>query len=72
MENQVTEVKEKKKRNKSKIAIIVLSVVVALFVLGSGVAGYFVIANNYGFSDFLHVGKCEERVNGRYIYIHLQ
>ena len=49
MENQVTEVKEKKKRNKSKIAIIVLSVVVALFVLGSGVAGYFVIANNYGF-----------------------
>ena len=24
------------------------------------------IANRYGFSDFLHVGKCEEKVNGVY------
>ena len=24
------------------------------------------IANNYGFSDFLNVGKCEEKINGRY------
>ena len=24
------------------------------------------IANRYGFSDFLHVGKCEEKVNGGY------
>lgn len=24
------------------------------------------IANNYGFSDFLHVGKCEEKINGLY------
>ena len=24
------------------------------------------IANNYGFSDFLHVGKCEEKINNVY------
>lgn len=24
------------------------------------------LANNYGFSDFLHVGKCEEKIDGRY------
>ena len=24
------------------------------------------IANSYSFSDFLHVGKCEEKINGRY------
>lgn len=24
------------------------------------------LANNYGFSDFLLVGKCEEKINGRY------
>ena len=24
------------------------------------------IANRYGFSDFLHVGKCEEKINGVY------
>lgn len=24
------------------------------------------IANRYGFSDFLHVGKCEEKINGSY------
>ncbi len=24
------------------------------------------LANNYGFSDFLFVGKCEEKINGKY------
>lgn len=25
-----------------------------------------IVANKFGFSDFLHVGKCESKINGRY------
>lgn len=25
-----------------------------------------IVANRFGFSDFLHVGKCENKINGRY------
>ena len=25
-----------------------------------------IVANKFGFSDFLHVGKCENKINGRY------
>ena len=42
------QVREKKSR-KSKIAIIVLSIVTGLFVVGSGVLGYFHIVNYCGF-----------------------
>ncbi len=49
MANQETKVKEKKKSKKGKVAIIVLSIVTALFLIGSGIAGYFFVVENYGF-----------------------